>query len=78
MEHTDGKTLQMRYLELQHGRPIEQLIRDLSEQGLSEEKIADRLGISRLTLNRWNKLLGRETVVSKTIRFRSDETTSAV
>jgi response regulator of citrate/malate metabolism len=76
MEHTPGKTLQMRYLELQRGQTIEQIICSLAEQGLSDEKIAAALGISRLTLHRWNKLLGRETVVSKKIRFPSTETAS--
>lgn len=73
METVRMKTLQMRMLEHERGQTIEQIIRTLSEQGYSEEQIANNLGVGRVTLIRWNKILGRRTRIAKIVSFASDE-----
>jgi len=73
MDHRDTKTLRMRVLEMERGKTVEEIIRELAEQGASEEQIAANLGIGKVALVRWNKLLGRRTRISKSVCFASEE-----
>lgn len=51
------KTPQMKYLELKHGVPIDEMLaKMLSNKG--PKKTAENLGVSPVTLYRWAKLLG--------------------
>lgn len=53
------KTRGMQLVEAREGRDIEELLRDLYErQGLTQEQIAQRLGVRRATVVDWMAALG--------------------
>ena len=53
------KTLGMQVVELRLGRPIEDVIREWHyDDGLSQQEVAARLGLSSGTLSRWMERLG--------------------
>lgn len=49
----------MQEIEAREGQPIDELVRDLYEvQGLTLEKAAEKLGITKSALSRWLPQLG--------------------
>lgn len=52
-------TLTARYVEAVHGKPLDVLLRELYEgEGLSQEAVGARLGVSRWTVIRWMAAYG--------------------
>jgi transposase-like protein len=64
------KTAQMRVIELERGKSIEQILTELVEAKLSWDDISQELGVSRLTLQDWRKKLGSR----PSLRFQSETT----
>ena len=62
------KTAAQQVLEARYGRPIEDVLRERYESGLTLQQVADELGISRVTLATWMARAGipTRTVVSRT------------
>jgi hypothetical protein len=49
----------VKYLEVMHGRTLDTVIRDLYEgEGLSQEAVGERLGVSRWTVIKWMAAYG--------------------
>lgn len=65
------KTDKMRLIEFQRGKTLEQIIRDLTEAGLTGREIADELGVAYKTYHDWKAMLGARRV--STVRFASEE-----
>lgn len=65
------KTDKMRLIELERGQSLEQIIRSLTEAGLTGREIADKLGVSYKTYHDWKSMLGARRV--STVRFASEE-----
>jgi hypothetical protein len=73
---TMKKSTLMELIELRRGRTIEELIREQTEAGWTQEQIAADLGISFYTLRSWMYRLGAR--VESTMRFDSDLAGSGV
>jgi DNA-binding XRE family transcriptional regulator len=59
MRNTPNPTHAQQLVALQTGREVPDLLRELYvEQGLSQEEIAQRLGITRMTVAMWLRELG--------------------
>jgi transposase-like protein len=67
------KTALMELVELRNGDTLENLVRQSLEQGMSIEAVADRLGVTRLTLYHWMERLGAKIETNRTVLFRDDE-----
>lgn len=53
------KTFAMQLVEAREGRPLEDLIDELYVRGgLTQQQVADRLGITNSALSRWMSALG--------------------
>lgn len=66
-----SKSPTMRLIEVERGEQIEAIIRARTEAGLTQEEIADELGISYATLRVWLRNLGADYV--KSVRFKSEQ-----
>jgi len=56
------KSRGMQVVEAREGKPIDELLRDFYDtDGLTQEQIAERLGVSVSTVIRWMAQLGIET-----------------
>lgn len=64
-----SKPYQMRMVEERMGRPIEDVISDLTAEGMTQEAIARQLGVNYCTLRYWLKILKAEYVTQ--VRFPS-------
>lgn len=53
-----NKSDKMELIELKRGAPLEDILRDMIERGMSWDAIADDLGVTRLTLESWRDFLG--------------------
>lgn len=51
-----------RLIEQTHGRPVEALLRGYHSVGWTQGRIAQELGVSRITVNRWFREYGIERV----------------
>jgi hypothetical protein len=60
----------MKLIELRRGRTIEDMIREQTQAGRTQEQIAADLGISFYTLRSWMYRLGAR--VESTVHFNSD------
>jgi DNA-binding XRE family transcriptional regulator len=59
MRNTPNPTHAQQLVALQHGRELPELLKDLYvEQELSQEEIAQRLGITRVTVAMWLREFG--------------------
>lgn len=67
---TSEKSTLMKLIELRRGRTIEDMIREQTQAGRTQEQIAADLGISFYTLRSWMYRLGAR--VESTVRFNSD------
>lgn len=67
------KTRYMELVELRRRQSLEELIRDLIEQGHTLEEVAEELGITRVTLYRWLDLLNARIETKRTVQFGTDE-----
>jgi len=63
----------MELLELRHQQPLEELIRERVEDGMTLEEVAEQLGITRNTLHRWLDTLGARIETKRTVYFDTDE-----
>lgn len=72
------KTGLMQQVEASWQRPLEEILRELFEMGLTDDEVAGRLGISRTSLYLWLFRLGGQVVKTQTVRFRSDGEQQAV
>lgn len=66
------KTPTMRLIEIERGEPLEELLRQMTEDGRTQEQIARELSVSMETLRNWVRRLGGK----QSIRFTSDEKAS--
>lgn len=62
MKQIENKTLLMKWVEVQKGVKLEELLHDLYiEKGFSIREIAEKLGVHYHTVNSWLKLMEIET-----------------
>lgn len=63
------KPIKMQLVEERFGKPIQALIRDRFEAGMSIDEVASDLGISRVTLYSWLARMGAKVEKRRTVRF---------
>jgi transposase-like protein len=60
----------MRLIELERGKPLELVIREAVEAGMTWDALAADLGVTRLTLRDWKRRLGCEVTLQRSVTFR--------
>jgi DNA-binding transcriptional regulator LsrR (DeoR family) len=55
---TTPQSATRRLIEQTHGRPLETLLRGYQALGWTQGRIAEELGVSRVTVNRWFRAFG--------------------
>ncbi len=69
------KTDRMQLIEHRFGKPIEQVLTELTEAGLTNKGIAERLGITEQCLLLWKHNLGAKPV--RSLRFEREMASAA-